>query len=53
MKKLITPKELSSISNLALDASQHRYAERYVLLYSEGQAGRIKNIYDERSHELL
>lgn len=35
MKKLITPKELSSISNLAIDASQHRYAERYVLLYHE------------------
>lgn len=35
MKKLITPKELSSISNLALDVSQHRYAERYVLLYHE------------------
>lgn len=35
MKKLITPKELSSISNLALDASEHRYAERYVLLYHE------------------
>lgn len=27
--------------------------KRYVLLYSEGQAGRIKNIYDERGHELL
>ena len=35
MKQLITPKELTSISNLALDASQHHYAERYVLLYHE------------------
>ena len=35
MKKLITFKELSGISNLALDASRHHYAERYVLLYHE------------------
>lgn len=35
MKQLITPTELSTISNLALDASKHRYSDRYVLLYHE------------------